>query len=59
MNKCTDFAAAAVEPLTEVQIIYITYGLVSKMRHYMEYCRVFRDIKDTNKILNTFQDHFI
>ena len=42
LNKCTDFAAAASEPVSETQLVCIAYGIVADTGKYPEDCREWR-----------------
>ena len=52
-----DFSTAAREPVSETQLVRITYGLVAETGHYPEDCRAWRNQDD--KSWTTFQAHFI
>ena len=39
LNKCVDYATAAGDPVTEVQIVRITYGLVTETGQFQEDCQ--------------------
>ena len=57
INDCADFATAAGEPVSETQLVHISYVLVAETGQYPEDCRSWRNQDD--KSWTTFQAHFI
>ena len=43
LNECTDFTTAAGEPVSETQLVRITYKLVADTGTYPEYCKAWRN----------------
>ena len=57
LNECADFATAAGEPVSEIQLVRIACGLVAESGQYPEDCRAWRN--QDEKYWTTFKAHFI
>ena len=57
LNECTDFSAAANEPISETQLVRISYGLVAETVKHPRGSRVWRI--QNNKYWTAFHYHFI
>ena len=49
LNECVDYATAAGKPITEGQVVRISYGLVVKTGQFQEECRTWRAKSDPEK----------
>ena len=57
LNQCADFSTAAGEPVSDTQLVHITYRLEADTGQYPEDCRYWSNQDD--KSWTTFQAHFI
>ena len=55
LNGCVDYTTAVGEPITEGQVVRISYGLVAETGQFQEDCRTWRSKSEQEKTWTSFQ----